>query len=308
MKITRYINIDDSFINEPNKNRLEIKKVADEWYLKMLSIVPEEIINKEIIGELEEVIKCASAWNDFAGIGVIKDGETKELTSDTNKRKMGALAYLFKYMVEQFTDDNRDMRYEGRGPLTDLEKNYRIIFHDWESIYQDVFIVWFCLCKIVPRGHFINEAKIRHIETKPFLEAGDNRDNLSTENAEKIAKKLIENNLIEKCDTNDFIWYFCGEKVRKDRQKPGALYWKAGSYNFAYFCYKMRYACKTKGFQSITPWKNMLLIFSKNEFIVHNLSDNLSEIQDTINQYKNKENKRNGARMVSTLDNIFEDI
>jgi hypothetical protein len=279
MKITRYINIDDSFINEPNKNRQGIKKVADEWYLKMQDIKPEEIRGKEIIDELKAVLSYADTLNDFAGISITKDGKIKELTSDTNKRKMGALAFLFKYMVEQFMDDNRDMRYEGRGSITDLGKKYRIIFHDWESIYRDVFIVWFCLCKIVPQGHFLNEAKIRHIETKPFIEKYNHKSDLSVEKANQICNVLISNGFID-CCASDFNWYFCGTDNRKNKEQPAPLKWKGKENEFVYFCHLICIAVSKEEYSNNVPWKNLLLMFEGLAFNEKNLAAAQNKIKN----------------------------
>lgn len=296
MEITRNIKIEDSFINEPDKYRHEIRETTNQWYLKMQSIASEERRNKEIIKELTDVLRYAKAMNDFTGINVNNAGDIIEGKPDKQETK--GLAYLFKYAIEQFTDDDRGIRFAKPETVA-----------NWESIYRDIFIIWFGKYKIMPYGHFIiNDAIKRHIRPHPYLENEYGESNLTAEKAKTIAKKLINEGLIEDCDTNDFIWYFCGKNARKGKQQPSALYWKSGPYNFAYFCYKMRFACKTRSFSTKTLWKDMLLIFSKNEFKSKELADYQSEILDTINKSRKKQNTRTVASKIPTLDTIFEKI
>lgn len=290
--------MDDSFISEPYEHRREIRETTDQWYLKMQSIASEERRNKEIIKELTDVLRCANAINDFAGISVNDDGDIIEEKPGTNKQETKALAYFFKYAIEQFTDDEREIRFAKPETVA-----------NWKSIYRDVFVIWFDKYKIIPRGHFIiNDAIKRHIEPHPYLENECGESNLTAEKAKTIVQKLIDEELIEKCDVSDFIWYFCGKNARKDKQQPGALYWKGGPYNFAYFCYKMRFACKARSFSTKTLWQDMLLIFSRNKFQSEKLADYQSEILGTINRCRKEKNTRTVARKIPTLDAIFEKV
>lgn len=305
MKITRYINMDDSFINEPNKNRKGIRETADNWYIKMQAIEPENVRNNTIIHELEDVIISASAWKDFANISIVGDDEIKEpiikeLISDTHKRKISTLAYLYKDMVEQFISDDTEIKYIGGTQITKLEKKYRIILYDWLNIYRDVFILWFFSFKIIPAGHFLDGTKIRHIEVNPFLEDEYKKSDLSVDDAKKIAYKLINNNFID-CNTDDFAWYFCGEQNRANKSKPAPLKWIGKKNAFAYFGYLISWKVSYR-YRGCVPWKQLLLIFDGIKF--REKAPTEKSLATTENKIKNL-NKGLDRKIKSQLDNIF---
>ena len=294
--------MDDSFINEPNKNRQGIRETADNWYIKMQAIEPENARNQIIIDELEEVIVLASAWKDFANIRITDDSETKEpisdtddskkikeLISDTHKRKISALAYLYKGMVEQFLSDDTEIKFVGGTQITELEKKYRIILYDWLNIYRDVFILWFFSFKIIPAGHFLDGTKIRHIEVNPFLESDDKKSSLSVDDAKKIACKLITNNFID-CNTDDFAWYFCGEQNRANKSKPAPLKWIGKKNAFAYFGYLISWKVSYR-YRGCVPWKQLLLIFDGIKF--GEKAPTEKSLATTENEIKNLNKGRN---------------
>lgn len=90
--------------------RHEIRETTNQWYLKMQSIASEERRNKEIIKELPDVLRHKQAMNDLTWVltlimlGILsKESRIKQETK--------GLAYLFKYRIEQFTDDDRGIKF-----------------------------------------------------------------------------------------------------------------------------------------------------------------------------------------------------
>ena len=217
--------MDDSFMNEPDKYRHEIRETADQWYDNILTYA-SDIRNIRIKKDLEAILKRVSVIIDFASIG-INDGDIIETNLEINKQEIKAFAYLFEDMMLFLTDEEYGFKF-----ITTKTKDL------WNTMYKNVFRYWRDEYKIkmkkISKNNIISES---HRETKiPAYLEDKNNSGLAEEKAKKILERLKEKKFIaDNYKTEDFMWYFCGKPARKNKKKPSRLKWNGKQNEFAYF-------------------------------------------------------------------------
>lgn len=230
MEITRNIKIEDSFINEPDKYRHEIRETADQWYDKILTYA-SDIRHLRIEKDLETILKKVSIIIDFASISINDDGDIIETNLEINKQEIKALAYLFEDMMLLLTDEEYVFKFITAGTKDRWNIMYKSVFRYWRDEYK-------IKMKKISINNIISES---HRETKiPAYLEDKNNAGLSEKRAEQILDRLKEKKFIaNNCRLEDFRWYFCGKQARKNNKRPNHLKWDGNQNEFAYFCSKL---------------------------------------------------------------------
>lgn len=284
--------MDDSFINEPDKNRQGIIETANNWYYKIITIEP--ILRNEIIKrDLDAILKTSYARIVFLGVDANDNGDIIK----TELKNIKAIAYLFKYILLSLTDDECNFKFITVETKRYLNTEYKGVFRFW----RDEFNI---RMKKIPINCIIG-AKQRFSKT-PYLE-DENNNGLSEERAKKILDRLIEKKFFpSNCKIDNFSWYFCGKDARKGIKKPAALKWIGIQEEFVYFCGKLSNAIIKGG---RIKWQNLQLIFSdeiKDNAII-NWKNLPQEWGKLINgAIKKKGRTSAGLTRKDDLDYIFE--